>query len=1069
MRTRSSSNLHVESPPNPSTSNLKRRNRRCSKQPFILEESPVDMMADQRTMVELLRAPTKGYAEAIMLNLIRRNMNHITSQQTSLDNSLVAPENKLMIERCNARITFTMPQKEETYQVTLDALKLSPCNPAFQVTTKVLEIYMHQFWNTIKKIAKKDAYNFKLDKKKCQVNTEVFCEILQICPRFPNQEFVEIPSEDDILTLIKELGYSGKCDMVSTIQIDQIHQPWRTFTAKNVDYVALLWEDFMYQADNKEISSARKEHMPYLRFTKVIINHFISIDNTISMRNMINLHIIHDDTLLGKFLLRKQGSSRNLLLPNSRLSLLLLKNLLKRVNELIELPKRLLLRPITSVVIRDTPDKSVSKNKAPAKIGRGRGIELISNAALLKETVMKNALMKIKSQTHNLQASGSSEGADFESKGDIENESDDVNDEDDDDDNGNNDGGGNDDDDYKEKEQDEEYLDTLEKEKSDDEENIMKKKIMMVSALETKVFEFNQTSQFAEVVSLISGIVDNYLASKLKEEMNVAVRLQANKLKEEAEAENQEFINKDEIIKTRMKTPPLDQTEGQKESQHKSSGKSTQVEEPEFDVAETKMHQDQKNKSRHIDDQPDNEANPKHDCKSLTLIKDQGYQVVLGDYIINNDLEYLKGGSSSRKYATSTTRTKAAKIIVVTSVKVMRWYDFGYLEEIVVRRDDNVLYKFKEGDFPRLNLCDIKDMLLLLGQKKLSNLDVNDQYDLGVALRMFTRRIVILHRLKNTKKDGYSRFQHQEQYEHVGPKSQDHTMARLQDDVKRLCLVDDLKKFKIMFIFHQLDDEALVDTWIRLKEMLRTCYRHGLTKGMIIQVFYRALDDPTQGILDVRGIFLYNTLNEAFKILEEKVPLKLDVSKGSHVKPQPKSLFPNHYERAQRDARMPNLSQYFKRPKTLMEEMIREWMARQTKANERMKNKVVELENQISQGLRNCHMIIENLESQSGDVKLIEVDKIKPIPTMLNLNPIMSNSPTVSSYLKDCTMHIPYMTTKTFIDDVLPNHVGDEELNSIDGVGTRIFKKKETKKDDNACNGEGGCLEVKSIDLTSLC
>nr|GEY72633.1 hypothetical protein [Tanacetum cinerariifolium] len=66
IRTRSSSNLPVESPPNPSTSNPKRRNRRRSKQPFILEESPVDTMADQRTMAELLRAPTEGYAEEIV-------------------------------------------------------------------------------------------------------------------------------------------------------------------------------------------------------------------------------------------------------------------------------------------------------------------------------------------------------------------------------------------------------------------------------------------------------------------------------------------------------------------------------------------------------------------------------------------------------------------------------------------------------------------------------------------------------------------------------------------------------------------------------------------------------------------------------------------------------------------------------------------------------------------------------------------------------------------------------------------------------------------------------------------
>nr|GEV27341.1 reverse transcriptase domain-containing protein [Tanacetum cinerariifolium] len=67
MRTHSSSNLPVESSPNPSTSNPKRRNHRRSKQPFILEESPVDTMADQRTMAELLRAPTEGFAEAIVV------------------------------------------------------------------------------------------------------------------------------------------------------------------------------------------------------------------------------------------------------------------------------------------------------------------------------------------------------------------------------------------------------------------------------------------------------------------------------------------------------------------------------------------------------------------------------------------------------------------------------------------------------------------------------------------------------------------------------------------------------------------------------------------------------------------------------------------------------------------------------------------------------------------------------------------------------------------------------------------------------------------------------------------
>ncbi|GJU53104.1 reverse transcriptase domain-containing protein [Tanacetum coccineum] len=67
MRTRSSSNLIANSSSNPTTSNPKCCNRRNSKQPFSLEESPVVTMADQRTMAELLCAPTEGYAEAIVV------------------------------------------------------------------------------------------------------------------------------------------------------------------------------------------------------------------------------------------------------------------------------------------------------------------------------------------------------------------------------------------------------------------------------------------------------------------------------------------------------------------------------------------------------------------------------------------------------------------------------------------------------------------------------------------------------------------------------------------------------------------------------------------------------------------------------------------------------------------------------------------------------------------------------------------------------------------------------------------------------------------------------------------
>ncbi|GJY79931.1 hypothetical protein Tco_0492682 [Tanacetum coccineum] len=165
------------------------------------------------------------------VTILSRNINPVAAKQVALDNDLVPPEKRLKIKKCNARIEFSKPQREETYQVTLDALKLSPCYPAFQITAEVPEVYMHQFWNTIQKIKDIHAYRFKLDKKKCRTDTEVFHEILQICPRLLNQDFVEPPSEDELVTFIQELGYSGKCDMLSAIHTDQMHQPWRTFAA----------------------------------------------------------------------------------------------------------------------------------------------------------------------------------------------------------------------------------------------------------------------------------------------------------------------------------------------------------------------------------------------------------------------------------------------------------------------------------------------------------------------------------------------------------------------------------------------------------------------------------------------------------------------------------------------------------------------------------------------------------------------------------------------------------------------------------------------------------------------
>ncbi|GJX76787.1 hypothetical protein Tco_0323598 [Tanacetum coccineum] len=128
--------------------------------------------------------------------------------------------------------------------------------------------------------------------------------------------------------------------------------------------------------------------------------------------------------------------------------------------------------------------------------------------------------------------------------------------------------------------------------------------------------------------------------------------------------------------------------------------------------------------------------------KPLPLIMNWNRQMVPVDYFFNNYLKYLQGGISTMTYTKSLTKTKTAqydlpgiedmtfyvyaqglesshdvcstkRILAVNRVEVMKKHGYGYLKEIVVRRADNYLYKFKEGGFPRIHINDIEDMLLL--------------------------------------------------------------------------------------------------------------------------------------------------------------------------------------------------------------------------------------------------------------------------------------------------------------------------------------------------------------------
>nr|GEX60126.1 hypothetical protein [Tanacetum cinerariifolium] len=146
---------------------------------------------------------------------------------------------------------------------------------------------------------------------------------------------------------------------------------------------------------------------------------------------------------------------------------------------------------------------------------------------------------------------------------------------------------------------------------------------------------------------------------------------------------------------------------------------------------------------------PEGQQYPHNLLQPLPLIpNNQGHRVISFAHFINNDLEYLHRGASSRKYTTSITKTKAANYGHIKWIEDLVPKTI-WIEEPIVRQLDDKLYKFKEGDFKRLRIQDIKDMLLLLVQGKLTNLIVKECFAFNVSLRMFTRSIIIQRRVED--------------------------------------------------------------------------------------------------------------------------------------------------------------------------------------------------------------------------------------------------------------------------------------------------------------------------------
>ncbi|GJX46525.1 hypothetical protein Tco_0271715 [Tanacetum coccineum] len=369
------------------------------------------------------------------------------ADQIALDDALVAPANRLKIGKCNLRLSSDVTSKEATLQVVYDVLKLTPFYKAFQVSADVPEIYMQEFWASA--YIHNRSVRFKMNNKKHILNLDQFRDILQICPKVGNKKFEEPPLEKEILAFLASLGHSGEIRKITDVNVNKLHQPWRSFAAiinkclsgkpsydslrlsqaqilwgmynnKKVDYAYLLWEDFIYQIENK--NTKKGNAMYYPRFTKLIVNFVMAKDPSIPRRNKVNWHYARDDPMFTTINVISRNEDTQLygtILPVALTNEDIRNSESYKEYYAIASGK---IPPKTKASKKKADSDATTKQKPPTvpkekkgkKTGKGKQkakeLETISEAILTEAEQLKIITKRSRKETHSSHASGS--GAD---------------------------------------------------------------------------------------------------------------------------------------------------------------------------------------------------------------------------------------------------------------------------------------------------------------------------------------------------------------------------------------------------------------------------------------------------------------------------------------------------------------------------------------------------------------------------------------------------------------------------------------------------------------------------------
>nr|GFA30166.1 hypothetical protein [Tanacetum cinerariifolium]GFA39555.1 hypothetical protein [Tanacetum cinerariifolium] len=217
-------------------------------------------------------------------------------------------------------------------------------------------------------------------RKRFKLTLEIFRDILKICPRVHGQDFDVLPTDEDIVSFLRELRHTGEINLLNDVIIDQMHQSWRTFD-----------ETFSWRNKIRMYTSKDDFLINTLRF--VSVKEATQIYDAILSESLTKPEMKENKAYKTYLSFAIGGTPPNITMKFKKSSPSkkdLNLNLVPVDEEPKSAKKKVLAKKTTrkhtsGVIIRDTPMESSSKRKEKVDVARGKGIELLSEVALTKD------------------------------------------------------------------------------------------------------------------------------------------------------------------------------------------------------------------------------------------------------------------------------------------------------------------------------------------------------------------------------------------------------------------------------------------------------------------------------------------------------------------------------------------------------------------------------------------------------------------------------------------------------------------------------------------------------------